>query len=193
MYEFRGSRTLAGGKTIARSFKPYEVVIFRSVPTKGLKSRTETLAMIRKMEAKRSQRNNALFGKGNWIEIDSSNPNRRNNLVQQGKMFDGTLDMLSWDHDGIRSKKDAWFELSFPKFVPTFKKIRLFGHNIESASVRIWKFGEWKNIDVKPVKCGEYGLEWSLPKNQRTVKMRVDFPGTARTKKVEVYEVEMVK
>jgi phosphomannomutase len=47
------------------------------------------------------------------------------------------------------------------------------------VTVKIWKFGEWKNIDVKPVKCGKDGLEWRLAKPQRTVKVRFDFPGSA--------------
>ena len=131
--------------------------------------------------------------RGGQIEIDSSNPARRNNLVQQNKLFDGTLDVLAWNHYGKRSKKEAWLEMSFPKFVPTFGKIRLYGYNIQDVSVKIWKFGEWKNINVKPVKCGEYGLEWQLAKPQRTVKVRFDFPGSAKRDFVEVYEVELVK
>jgi hypothetical protein len=193
MTEFRGSRKLPAGKVITRTFKPYEVLIFSSVPAKGMKTRAEVLREIGKMEKSRSLRGNVLFGKGEKIEIDSSNPARRNNLVQQNKLFDGTLDVLAWNHYGKRTKKDAWLEMCFPKFVPTFGKIRLYGYNMTDVTVKIWKFGEWKNIDVKPVKCGKDGLEWRLAKPQRTVKVRFDFPGSAKRDFIEVYEVELVK
>ena len=172
--------------------KPYEVKIFRNVPTSGLTLKKDVAAMIDKLERARSARNNFLHGKGNDVEIDSSNPSRRNNLCQQGKLFDGTIDNLAWEHIGRRGK-DGWLELSFPKFVPTFKKIRLFGYNTDGVVVKIWKFGEWKTITEKPVKCGEYGLEWELAKAQRTVKIRFDFPGSVKKNKVEIYEVELVK
>ncbi|MBR2911751.1 MAG: hypothetical protein IKC05_09080 [Lentisphaeria bacterium] len=193
MTEFRGSRKLPAGKVITRTFKPYEVLIFSSTPVKGMKTRAEVLREIGNMEKSRGLRGNVLFGKGEKIEIDSSNPARRNNLVQQNKLFDGTLDVLAWNHYGRRTKKDAWLEMCFPKFVPTFGKIRLFGYNMADVSVKIWKFGEWKNIDVKPVKCGKNGLEWRLVKPQRTVKVRFDFPGSAKRDFIEVYEVELVK
>ncbi|MBQ9501371.1 MAG: hypothetical protein IJU70_04350 [Lentisphaeria bacterium] len=191
MFEFRGPGKLAAGKSVSRTFKPYEVLIFRSVPTAGVRSRAEVKDMISRMEKQRTSRGNVLHGRGCDIEIDSSNPAGRNNLWQQGKMFDGTTDVWAWMHP--KGDKPAWFEISFPKFVPTFTKIRLYGFNIDGAAVKIWKFGEWKNIDVKPEKIGEWGREWKLAKPWRTVKVRFDFPGSDKTKNIELYEIELVK
>ncbi|MBQ7206582.1 MAG: hypothetical protein IJS01_02160 [Lentisphaeria bacterium] len=189
--EFRGPGKLPAGNGVRRTFKPYEVLLYSTRAASGVKSRAEVTAMIGKMERLRSARGNVLHGRGYEIEIDSSNPAGRNNLWQQGKMFDGTVDIWAWNHP--KGDKPGWFEISFPKFVPTFGSIRLHGYNIDGATVKIWKFGEWKNIDVKPVKSGEYGWEWKLAKPQRTVKVRFDFPGSDKEKNIELYEIELVK
>lgn len=189
LYEFRGSRRfeVVDGK-LKLSLKPYEVLLLRDKTTSGLRSRSEVLADIAAKEKARTNRENVLFGRGYDIEVDSSEPGVRV-FLEQGKLFDGTLDVLGWKHS--LPNKPAWYELDFPKFVPSFTKIRLYGNNIQNAGIKIWKAGEWQELPEKPVPAGAYGLEWVFPEKKRTVKIRFDF-GVPKSP-VELYEIELIK
>ncbi|OQA80762.1 MAG: hypothetical protein BWY31_03932 [Lentisphaerae bacterium ADurb.Bin242] len=191
LYEFRGSRRFkaADGK-LKLSLKPYEVLLLRSEPTVGLRSRAEVLADIAAKEKARTNRENVLFGRGYDIEVDSSEPGARV-FWEQGKLFDGTLDILGWEH--TFPGKPAWYELNFPKFVPSFTRIRLHGNHIRNAKVRIWKAGEWRPLEETPQSIGKYALEWNLKEKQRTVKIRFDFGAPADGSPVELYEIELIQ
>ncbi len=194
LQEFRGDRTFTpqNGKLELTLLK-YEVLIMTTKPVgENLKSHRETVALIEKLEKERVSRGNVLAGKGYDIEIDSSNPNASFNgrLWQQNKLFDGTTDMQAWFHS--KTKQQAWYELSFPKFVPKFSKARIFGNQLEGVSVRIWKAGEWLSLEPVATKTDKYMLEMDFGKTLSTVKFRINFAPPPYKKDIELYEIELL-
>jgi hypothetical protein len=190
LLEFRGggSRKLDNGK-LKLSLNPYECVVLTSKKMDGgLKSRAQVVKEIAEAEKARSSRGNLLFEKGATFEVDSSTGGT---LGQRNKLFDGTLDMLGWQ--SARWGKEHWYELNFRKNPPKFAKIRIYGHNMGSPSVRIWKFGEWKNLTPKKTEKGKYSVLLDFGEELKSVKVRIDFPGKKRNQSVELYEIELLK
>jgi len=195
LFEFRGkgSRKLDNG-TLKLSLKPYECVVLTSKKMdEGLKSRTQVVKEIAEAEKTRSSRGNLLFEKGMTFEVDSSNPQSvlLGSLQQRNKLFDGTTDMLGWLSS--RWGKEHWYELNFRKNPPKFSRIRICGHNMGSPAVRIWKFGEWKNLTPKKTEKGKYSLLLDFGEELKSVKVRIDFPDKPSKKQVELYEIELLK
>ena len=154
-----------------------------------MKTRDQVLKEIAALEKARTSRGNLLFEKGATFEVDSSNPG--NTLGVKNKLFDGTLDMLGWQSN--RWGKEHWYELNFRKNPPKFSKIGLYGHNMGDPSVRIWKFGEWKNLTPKKTEKGKYSVLLDFGEEQNSVKVRIDFRNMKRNQSVELYEIELLK
>ena len=194
LFEFRGegSRKLDDG-TLKLSLKPYECVILTSKKMDaGLKTRSQVLQEIAEAEKARTSRGSLLFEKGATFEVDSSNPGRfLTAMGQRNKLFDGTLDMLGWQSS--RWGKEHWYELNFRKHPPKFSKIRIYGYNMGNPAVRIWKFGEWKNLTPKKTEKGEYSILLDFGEELKSVKIRIDFPGKKHNQSVELYEIELLK
>ena len=195
LFEFRGegSRKLDDG-TLKLSLKPYECVVLTSKKMdEGLKSHARVLKEIAEAEKARSSRGNLLFEKGATFEVDSSNPNGGllTTLQQRNKLFDGTLDMLGWQSN--RSGKEHWYELNFRKNPPKFSRIAIYGYNMGSPAVRIWKFGEWKKLTPKKTENGKYSVLLDFGEELKSVKVRIDFLKKASKNPVELYEIELLK
>ena len=193
--EFRGngSREIVNGE-LKLSLKPYECMVLTSKKMdEGLKSRTQVLKVIAEAEKARSSRGNLLFEKGATFEVDSSNPVQGifGPLQQRNKLFDGTLDMLGWQSS--RSGKEHWYELNFRKNPPKFSKIALYGYNMGSPAVKIWKFGEWKKLTPKKTEQGNYSVLLDFGEELKSVKVRIDFLKKASKNPVELYEIELLK
>ncbi|NMA18998.1 MAG: hypothetical protein GX927_00325 [Lentisphaerae bacterium] len=171
---------------------PYQVVIMTKerIGT-DLETRETFMQRLAALEKARGERGNLLFGKGYTIEIDSSGPVPRNRLLQQGKLFDGTLDVLGWSQ--YPGPKTAWLEISFPKWVPEFSKIRIHGHGLDNATVSIWKAGDWLKPEAKELEETLFSREWSFPNSLRTVKIRFDFTPPKQGEVLELYEIELLK
>ena len=193
--EFRGngSREIVNGE-LKLSLKPYECVVLTSKKLdEGLKSRAQVVKKIAEAEKARSSRGNLLFEKGATFEVDSSNPVQGifGPLQQRNKLFDGTLDMLGWQSS--RSGKEHWYELNFRKNPPKFSKIALYGYNMGSPAVKIWKFGEWKKLTPKKTEQGNYSVLLDFGEELKSVKVRIDFLKKAGKNPVELYEIELLK
>lgn len=197
MHEFRGNgkRKIIGGK-IRLSLKPYECVILTSKKLDtGLKTRDQVLREIAEKEKARASRGNLLFEKGTSTEVNSSNPLSFNNslisvLQQRNKLFDGTLDVLGWQSK--TNSKNHWYELGFRKNPPKFSKIRLYGHKMGEPQVKIWKFGEWKNLTpVKVTKSG-FSVMLDFGEKVKSVKVHIKFPVKVTAEPVELYEIELL-
>ena len=194
LFEFRGtgSRKIVNGK-LKLSLKPYECVVLTSKKMDaGLKTRAEVVKEIAEAEKARTSRGSLLFEKGAAFEVDSSNPGRfLTAMSQRNKLFDGTLDMLGWQSS--RWGKEHWYELNFRKHPPKFSKIGLYGHNMGDPAVKIWKFGEWKNLTPKKTEKGKYSVLLDFGEELKSVKVRIDFRKIKRNQTVELYEIELLK
>lgn len=188
---FRMKTTLPGKKSsFTFDLKPYECMVLTSkVMDSGLPTRSEVLAKIARLEKERISRPNILLGRGLEIELSTSNP-PRSSLSMQNKLFDGTLDMLAWQH--TKRKNDRFIEMSFPKFVPEFRKVRLWGSPMtKDIKISIRKAGRWQTPVAKKTTTGKWYVEFDYGTTLRTIRMRIEFP---RKKTVqEVYEIEFLK
>ena len=194
LLEFRGdgSRELDNG-TLKLTLKPYECAVLTSKKMdEGLKTRAQVVKDIAEAEKARSSRGSLLFEKGATFEVDSSNPSRAvSSLFQRNKLFDGTLDILGWQ-SALRGK-DHWYELNFRKNPPKFSKIRIYGCNMGDPAVKIWKFGEWKNLSPKKTEKGKYSVLLDFGEELKSVKVRINFLNRTDKKQVELYEIELLK
>ena len=195
LLEFRGkgSRKIVNGE-LKLSLKPYECVVLISKKLDAeLKTRDQVLKEIAAADKARAARGNLLFEKGASFEVDSSNPGTalQSTLQERNRLFDGTIDMLGW-----RSKpwsKNNWYELNFRKNPPKFSKIRIHGFNMGDPSVKIWKFGEWKNLTPKKVTKAKYSVLLDFGEELKSVKVRITFPVKVTKVPIELYEIELLK
>ena len=190
-YRFREKMTLPGKRSaFTFNLKPYECMVLSSKEfCAGLPTRSEVLAKIERLEKERVSRPNILLGRGLEIEVSTSNP-PRSSLGLQNKLFDGTCDMLAWQHTKRKGKR--FIELSFPKFVPEFSKVRLWGTPMnEKIKISIRKAGKWQIPEVKKVSKGKWYVEFDYGTPLKTIRMRIDFP-VGKTIQ-EVYEIEFLK
>ena len=191
LLEFRGngSRELDNGR-LKLSLKPYECVVLTSKKMdEGLKTRDRVLKEIDEAEKLRCSHGSLLFEKGTTFEIDSSNPG--NTLGVKAKLFDGVRDVFAWQAG--KWAKEAWFELNFRKNPPRFSKIGLYGNNMGTPSVRIWKAGEWLALTPKKTDVAPYMVLLDFEEEWKTVKVRIDFPERKAGQAVELYEIELLK
>ena len=193
MYEFRGngSREIVNGE-LKLSLKPYECVVLTSKKLDaGLKTRDQVVREIEAADRARASRGNLLFEKGASFEVDSSRPDPSGGLQQRNKLFDGTLDMLGWQSKTWSN--DNWYELNFRKNPPRFSKIGIHGSNLGTPSVKIWKFGEWKDLTPKKTEKTKYSVLLDFGEELKSVKVRITFPGKVKKDPVELYEIELLK
>lgn len=193
LFRFRSNEVFKPSKgKVTLSLKPYEVYVLTSEKEESkLPSEADVRAAIDKAEYERTHRGNILFGKARTIEVDfpPSKPYTRiRPLEQQDKMFDGNIMVDAWEPHNIDFKA-AWYEMSFTDEVPQFSKARIYGHDIQDLTLKIWKFGKWVVPEAKRTSTGKYDLELDFGKTLRTVKIRLEF-----TKKdIELYEFELLK
>ena len=196
-YVFRENRRLTlPEKGLTLTMKPYQVLLLTS---EKMDQNLPTLDQVRKRveqdEHLRCNRGNILFGKHRDIEVSSSYCGYmyQSFMEQQDCMFDGIIDSIAWLPHVY---KELWYELAFPKFVPKFSKIRVWGDNLEGMKLMIWKFGEWKTPQAKVTK-GKYFVEYDYGKVWSTVKVRMEFPMRSYSNnyknRLELYEFEMLK
>ena len=195
LLEFRGTGTQKPVNGELRlELKPYECVILTSKKMdEGLKTRSQVLADVAEAEKIRSSRGSLLFEKGSAFEVDSSNP-AGGTLGTQAiriKMFDGTPDMLAWESN--RWAKENWFELDFYRNPPKFSKIGVYGRFGDGLKVRIWKFGEWKELTPRSVSKEKYSAVLDFGEELKSVKVRLDLSPAPGAQTVELYEIELLK
>ncbi len=179
--EFRGTRTFSD---FSFRLAAHEVIVGTSRKMdSGLPSLAEVRELVRKQEAERLARGkeNLLFDRWKDVEITTSQPSSA-----QYKMFDGVTDVLAWYQTW---GKDKYYEIAFPKFVPEFRRIRIYGAHLDGAVLKIRKHGEWLSPKPSRTENGEYMLMYEYPEKLRTVKLRLEFPKD----KIELYEIELLK
>ena len=185
--EFRGTRTFdfrsSSSKLQAPSFKllPLESLVATTKKhDAGLPTFAETQAKIDALEKERLGRPNQLLGRYLDIEVATSTPGGGGR-----KMFDGTRDVIAW-YDQWGTKK--FYEMSFPRFVPEFSEMTVYGTNLDDLKVKVRENGEWVELVPASVEKGEYSRRLVFGRKISTVKMRLEFTPKGR---VELYEIEL--
>ena len=184
--EFRGDRVF--GTTDNRQttdgfvvdLAPLETVVAcEKSHDEGLPTRDETIVKIDALERERLGRDNQLLGRYLDLEITTSTP-----ATGARKMFDGTRDVYAWDQAWGTNK---FYEISFPKFVPRFSAIGVYGANVAGTRVKIREGGEWKELAPVSKEEGEFFVRYAFDRDYSTVKLRLEFPKNH----VELYEIEL--
>jgi hypothetical protein len=167
------------------TLEPQEVIIgtTRKMGEK-LKSYKEVSAEIDEKEKERCSTGNLLFGHHGDVEVAASRPTPR----LPYKMFDGTRDVMAFYDTWGKSK---FYEISFPKpeFIPTFSKVRIYGNNLGTPTIKIRKRGKWVTLEPTNVVKDKYMIGFDFPESYKTVKFHIDFP----LNKLELYEIEMLE
>ena len=196
-YVFRENRQMQlADKKMTVALEPYQVMVLTSEKMdEALNTLADTRKLIEQNESARCNRGNILFGKHRDIEVSSSfcGYMYQTFMEQQDCMFDGVVNSISWLP---RNYTELWYELAFPKFVPKFSKIRVWGDNLKGMKLMIWKFGEWKTPAAK-ITEEKYCTEYDFGKTWSTVKVRMEFPmrtfNINSKDRLELYEFEMLK
>ena len=180
--EFRGTRKfdLSAARPSTFSLRPLESLVATTKRRdEGLPTFAETQAKIDTLERERLGRPNQLLGRELDVEVVTS-------VKKSGerKMFDGVRDVIAW-YD--RFSKDKFYEIAFPKFVPVFSEISVYGFNIAGMRVKIRDGGEWKELLPVSTDKDEFRLRYAFDCEYSTVKLRLEFPKN----NVELYEIEL--
>ena len=180
-FEFRGERRFScRADGTAFEFGPLEAIVATSEKMDaGLSTYAAASAAVDALNAVRRGRDNQLKDHSGDILLNGNSRGLR-------KFFDGTLDVVAWSG---KPGHDAQIELSFSRFLPVFRELRLFGANIGQAKVEIRKDGDWF-APTADEETGEFSKTFKFAEPLRTVKLRFSLP---KLKKgvPEIYEIEM--
>ncbi len=192
--EFRGSRRFETGLVFGREMKPITLGPLETLvaTTKdhdaGLEPLKDVSARIDAAEADRRSRDNQLLERQDDIVLDT---NLDGNLGGGSyKLFDGMYDQFA---RGKQWLTNSYVSLSFPKFTPAFRRLRLHGYGmISKAEVSVRKRGGWLKLRPVSARHEEYMSEYDFGEVVSTVKMRIDFPAKPGQKnQIEIYEIEL--
>ena len=59
-------------------------------------------------------------------------------------------------------------------------------------AVKIWKFGEWKNLTPKKTEKAPYHILLDFGEELKSVKVRIAFPVEVIKDPIELYEIELL-
>ena len=188
---FRQGKTLAGKQDkFTFDLAPYECLFMTSEKMDAnLPLRSKSIETIAKQEKERLSRPNILLEKGKDVEFDTSVP-MRSQLGIRNKLFDGTRDVWAWAH--LDYKTQPYIVMSFPEFVPKFRKLRLYGTPLsQNITVELRKAGTWRKYLPKKVRQEKYMMEYDFGEQLKTVRIRLTFPKITRKQHLEIYEIEL--
>ena len=192
--EFRGARKFETGKIFGRAMKPFVLKPLETVvaTTKdhdaGLKPLADVVREVAEAEHARQTRDNQLLERQDDLVLDTNLDGNCNGGIY--KLVDGMYDQFA---RGKQWQTNSYLTLSFPKFTPTFRYLRLHGCGlIHQAKISVRQRGEWKRLEPVASRGPEYFREYDFGKPVSTVRLRLDFPGkSGQRNRVEIYEIEL--
>ena len=185
--EFRAERTFRFGSEPV-TLQPLETLV---ATTKrhdlDLAPRAEIVRRIAEKEAERVGRDNQLLERYDDVTAASNMGSFFGGGVY--KLIDGVRDMMARESKG---KPDAWLELSFRSFRPSFDKVRVFGFGVRRMTVEIPHDGGWRTLEPVSRKNGKYSCELDFGKAFTAERIRLSFPAkVGEENAIEIYEVEL--
>jgi hypothetical protein len=179
-HAFRRNKTISGN---IFELKPLEVLIGTTrVKDAGLPTYEETAALIDQLEYERTHRGSLLFDRHSDIEVMTSSG--RSNLKY--KLFDGVTDVFAWEATG-KGNKEEFYELDLTKVQPTFRKVVVYGCNMDTMELKVRNGDELSVPAIAGVRKEEFSTTFLLEKAICPDGMRLEFPKG----NVELYEVEV--
>ena len=182
--EFRGTRTLADSETLP----PLGTfVAITGAEDEGLSSLADFRDAVAAQETERTTRDSQVLERYTDMEVTH---NLSGNHAGSHKFFDGVRDQLA---KYANYTTDDFVEIAFTGFVASFRKVRVWGEGlIENLRVKIRRDGEWVSLEPVATTVDDWMCELDFGVTNRTVKMRLEFPGERnRANKLEIYEIEV--
>ena len=187
--EFRGPRTFAFGAGDL-ALKPFEVVVATTdVRDAGLESFAAMAKRAAEGEAERLSHDSQIMERHDEVVLTSNFGETAGGKLY--KLIDGSRDMFAcasvW-------RADPFVEMEFPRKVPTFERIRVYGFGLDNMQVEVRRAGEWMKLTPKSVRTEKYLRELEFGETVRAVALRFTFPSKPQERnEVELYEIELPK
>lgn len=151
-HEYRGKRTFRnvwGKDEVVFEMKPYETIVVTDRPFKSrFKSIDEVRGIVEKDEWERTHRDNQLLGRDTELGYTTSDP-------KQFSMSESMVDGLYGQRAAFFRGDNPWIEVSFPNDPITFKAVKLYGNNVEKATIKVYDGEEAKDVVLAGSKVEE--------------------------------------
>ena len=185
--EFRGDRAWKGGEVAVR-LKPLEVLIATTKRRDaGLQSQKGFREYAAAKEYERTHRDNQLFGRDGDISFGSSS-SMVGLFNTSFKLYDGVRDVYAWAQGPAKKGEARFLEMTVARRPPAFRRLRLYGHNLDGTVVSVRRRRKWETPPVKVSGKDEFFLELDFGEVVKASCVRFEFPQEGG---VELYEIEM--
>lgn len=178
-HEFRSDRIITGNTF---QLKPMGTVV-ATTKVRGdyLPTYDEVAALIDKQEYERTHTGNLLFDRATEIAVKSS----ENTHMYTYKVFDGVRDNQGY---WMRQKGEKFVEFDLSKINPTFTKVCIYGHNLDTLQVFVGKEGQLEPLEYKDLEVTEFSRIYTLDKAITPDVLRLEL---STNDVVEFYEIEV--
>ncbi len=178
-HEFRSDRIITDNTF---HLKPMGTIV-ATTKVRGdyLPTYDEVAALVDKLEYERTHTGNLLFDRAQEIPVKAS----ENHHMYTYKVFDGVRDNQGY---WMRQKGDKFVEMDLTKVKPTFCKVCIHGHNLETLQILVGKAGELKPLTYKELEITEFCRTYLLDEAISPDIMRLEL---STNDVVEFYEIEV--
>ena len=188
--EFRGTRTVDGGRIVLR---PFETFVATALPhDAGLRPFAAVAADVAAAERARTSRDNQLLERYDDLTCEANFSGSHANGFY--KLVDGMYDQLA---KASTWKDDAWWRFDFRKgWTPTFDRLVVHGSGIfDRVEASVFADGAWRKLPaVRREKTDDYRVVVEFGRPVTAERLRLDFPGEkGQRNELELYEIELPK
>ena len=186
--EYRGRRTFRnvwGRDEVVFEMRPYDTIVVTDHPFEsGFRLIDEVRGAVEREEWDRTHRNNQLLGRSTELGYATSDP-------KQYTMPERIVDGMYGQRAALLRGANPWIEISFPGDPITFRTVRIFGNNVEKATLKVCDGGVAKDVALvgRKVETVESNTCITLDLADRctTGRMRVEF----HKDRAEPFELEI--
>jgi len=187
-HEYRGRRTFRnvwGEDEVVFELKPYETIVVTDRPFKSrFKSIDEIRSIAEKDEWERTHRDNQLLGRDVELGYATSDPKQ---YSMPESLVDGLYGQRAAFFRGVKS----WIEVSFPNDPIVFKTVKMYGNNIDKASLKLYDGEGPKEASLSPSKVEENDehtcITFEFADRTSAKRIRIEF----NKDKAEPFELEI--
>lgn len=178
-HEFRGNRVITD---YTFNLKPMGTIVATTkVRDENLPTYDEVAALVDKMEYERKHTGNLLFEREHDIIIKAS----ENHHMYTYKVLDGVRDNQGY---WMRQKGDKFVEMDLSKVKPTFTKVCIYGHNLDTLQIFVGKEGQLEPLEYKDLEIAEFSRIYTLDQAITPDVLRLEL---STNDVVEFYEIEV--
>ena len=175
-HEYRGRRTFRsvwGRDEVVFVLKPYETIVVTDRPFRSrFKSIEEVREIVEKDEWERTHRDNQLLGRDVELGYVTSDP-------KQFAMPEGLVDGLYGQRATFFRGAKSWIEVSFPDDPVVFRTVKLYGNNVEKATLKVYDGEVAKEASLAGSKVEENDvytcITYEFAEKTATNRIRIEF------------------